>query len=148
MPLVEIEHSMQRAGYPLNVKPHAKPSMTRFDHGGYVGGGTLRGNSFLASGPGSATGPVHDGTFGTDFGGFRAHLGRVFLAPSYDPSSNGRPIYLAYRAETIRVTDVFALRPFRKAVLEKREDKEHGHGKEGGHGGGEHGKGEGKEGGH
>jgi hypothetical protein len=83
-----------------------------------------------------------------DYTGVRAHLGRVFLAPSTDPSQ-GPPIYLGYVAEGRRVTDIFALRPFRKAVLEKREDaEEREHGAEG-HGGGGHGEGgHGAEGGH
>ena len=128
---------MERAGYPLSVKPHAIPSVTRFDHGGYVGGGSLFGNSLRASGPGSALGPTQTGTYGTDFGGFAAHLGRVFLAPSADPS-RGHPAYLAYRTDGPRIVDVFALRPLRKAVLEQREGvHELKYGKEGGHGGGE-----------
>ena len=148
LPHANIEHSAERAGYPLSVKPRAVPTTTRFDHGGYIGGASLRNNNLIARGPGSAIGPVYDGTYGTDYTGFRAHLGRVFLAPSHDPSL-GRPIYLAYNSEGRRVTDVFALRPFRKAVLEKREDAE-----ERKHGGKEHGEGghapegAGKEGGH
>lgn len=138
LPRVPPEHSAARAGNPLSVKPHAVPSVTRFDHGGYVGGARVCGNNLCASGPGSATGPIYDGTFATDFGGFRAHLGRVFLAPSADPS-RGEPIYKRYNADGPRVLDVFALRPLRKAVLEAREDAEHRkHGVEG-HGAGGHG---------
>ena len=137
LPRTPVEHTADRAGYPLSVSRHAVPTYTRYDHGGYVGGASLRNNNLLARGPGSAVGPVYDGTYGTDYTGFRAHLGRVFLAPSADPSL-GRPIYLAYSSEGRRLTDVFALRPLRKAVLEKREhaeerehEKEHG---EKGHG--------------
>ncbi|MFM8271641.1 MAG: hypothetical protein ACKODX_04820 [Gemmata sp.] len=140
-PRIPLEHSMARAGYPLAVSPHAVPSLTRFDNAGYIGGGSLKGNDLLARGPGSATGPVCDGTFGTDFTGFRQHLGRVFLAPSVDPS-RGPSFQKLYNADGPRVVDVLALRPLRKAVLEKREDSEHrrhggeghgaeGHGKEG-----------------
>jgi hypothetical protein len=94
----------------------------------------LRNNNLCARGPGSATGPIRDGTFATDYTGLRAHLGRVFLAPSTDPGA-GRPLYLSYSAEGRRVPDVFALRPFRKAVLEKREAvEEMKHGTEGGAG--------------
>ena len=149
-PRLPIDHSAERAGYPLTVSKLAAPSVTRFDNVGYIGGASLKNNNLCARGPGSAVGPVYDGTFATDYGGVRAHLGRVFLAPSSDVTV-GRPIYLGYVAEGRRVPDVFALRPFRKAVLEKREDAEErrhekeGHGEEGGHGpeGGE-----GKEGGH
>ncbi|AWM40175.1 hypothetical protein [Gemmata obscuriglobus] len=153
-PHTPVEHSAARAGYPLSVKAHAVPSVTRFDHGGYVGGGSLKGNSLLARGPGSALGAPCVGTYGTDFGGFRAHLGRVFLAPSVDPST-GKPIQKLYNADGPRVVDVLALRPLRKAVLERREDMEHakeghggGHGADAGHGGEAKSGGEAKGGGH
>jgi hypothetical protein len=133
-PRVPYTHTMDRAGHPLAVHSHAIPSVTRFDAGGYVGGGRLLHNNLLGRGPWSATGPTQDGTFGTDFGGFRTHLGRVFLAPSYDPS-RGPALAQNYRTDGPRVTDVFALRPLRKAILEKKhavEEWKHG-GKEGGH---------------
>ena len=137
VPRVNIEHSAERAGYPLNVKRHAVPSVTRFDQGGYVGGGSLRNNSLIARGPGSAVGPTQDGTYGTDFGGFRAHLGRVFLASS--DSSYGHPAYLSYRTDGPRIVDVFAIRPLRNGILAKREAAEEmHHGKEE-HGAGGHG---------
>ncbi|QJW93046.1 hypothetical protein [Frigoriglobus tundricola] len=152
LPRRPVEHSAARAGYPQSVSQMAIPGVTRYDNGGYIGGGSIRNNSLVARGPGSATGPVYDGTFGTDYSGVRLHLGRVFLAPSADPS-HGRPIYLAYRAEGHRLPDPFAIRPLRKAVLEAREDREErlhgkeggGHGSEGGHGAEA---GAGKEGGH
>jgi hypothetical protein len=126
---------MQRAGDPLAVHAHAVPSLTAHDYGGYVGGASLKNNSLRARGPYSATGPLCDGTYGTDFGGFRAHLGRVFLAPSNDPS-RGYPFNWNYVAEGPRVTDVFAQRPLRKAILEKKADVEEG--KHGHHGHGAH----------
>ena len=149
LPRTPVEHTAERAGYPLGVSRMAQPTYGRYDHGGYLGGASLRNNNLLARGPGSAVGPVYDGTYGTDYTGFREHLGRVFLAPSADPSL-GRPIYLAYSPEGRRLTDVFALRPLRKAVLEKREDaEERQHGKEGGHGDAGHApEGAGKEAGH
>ena len=106
---------MQRAGNPRNVAPWAVPSVTRFDAGGYIGGGSLRGNSKVAAGP------MTEGTFGTDFAGFRMRKGRVFLAPSADPSA-GVSIARTYRTDGPHVPDVFAIRPFRKAILEKKED--------------------------
>ena len=140
LPHRPVEHSAARAGNPLSIAPWAIPSLTAHDYGGYIGGGSLKNNNLLARGPASAVGPLCDGTYGTDFGGFRAHLGRVFLAPSTDPS-RGYPINWNYRAEGPRVTDVFALRPFRKAVLELHEDAEHRK-----HGGEEHGGGHGSSG--
>jgi hypothetical protein len=147
------DHTMERAGYPQSVRPHAIPSVTRFDNAGYVGGVTLKHNNLLGRGPGSAVGPVYTGVFATDYTGFRQHMGRVFLAASNDPSK-GRYFYRGYWAEGPRVTDVFAIRPLRKAVLEAKHDAEHGGGHgdaghgahEGGHSGEGHG--EKKEGGH
>jgi hypothetical protein len=140
LPKLPQEHSAERAGYPQSVSSWAQPSVTQHDYAGYVGGGSIRNNNLHARGPGSATGPLTDGTFATDYAGVRANLGRLFLAPSDDPSC-GRPIYLAYRAEGPRVPDPLALRPFRNAVLAAREAAEHGgecgHG-EGGHGEGGH----------
>jgi hypothetical protein len=137
-PCRPIDHSAERAGTPLTVSRLAAPSMTRSDGAGYIGGASIRNNNLSARGPCSAVGPIYDGTFGTDYTGVRQHMGRVFLAPSSD-ASVGRPIYLGYVAEGRRVTDIFALRPFRKAVLEKKEEaEERKHGKEG-HGEGGHG---------
>lgn len=135
-PLWPAPHTMERAGYPQQLARCTAPSVTRYDQAGYIGGARLfQNNSLLARGPGAVTGPTQDGTFGTDFAGFRGHMGRVFLAPSNDPS-RGYPISWNYRAEGPRVTDVFAQRPLRKAILEKREDiEERKHGGEGHNGG-------------
>jgi hypothetical protein len=134
-----VDHSMARAGFPQSVRPHAIPSVTCYDNAGYVGGARLKHNNLLGRGPGSATGPIYDGVFATDYTGFRQHMGRVFLAPSHDPSK-GRYFYRGYWAEGPRVTDVFAIRPLRKAILEKHEDLEKRHeGEHGGHGAEGHG---------
>ena len=143
LPRQPVPHTDARAGHPLSVSRLAEPSMTCHDYGGYVGGGSLKNNTLHARGPGSATGPLVCGTYGTDYGGVHGHLGRVFLAPSDDPS-RGYPISWNYRAEGPRVTDVLALRPFRKAVLELHEDaherkyghEEHAHGEPEEHGAG------------
>jgi hypothetical protein len=123
LPKQPVPHTMQRAGYPRSIAPWAVPSVSRYDAGGYIGGGSVKDNSLRATGPLSATGPTDTGTFGTDFAGFKLRMGRVFLAPSADPSQ-GAPISQNYRADGPVVPDVFALRPFRKAVLEKKEDVE------------------------
>lgn len=143
------DHSMERAGYPQSVRPHAVPSVGHVYNAGYVGGARLKHNNLLGRGPGSATGPIYDGTFAIDYTGFRQHLGRVFLAPSADPS-RGRSFARGYWAEGPRVTDVIAIRPLRKAILEKHEDLEKRHeGHEGGHGAEGHGEaGHGAEAGH
>ena len=120
-PRKPVDHSMTRAGNPRSIAWWAQPSVGRHDVGGYVGGGTLKNNTPLAKGPGAVTGPTEDGTFGTDFAGFRTRMGRVFLAPSADPS-RAPSIARAYRTDGPHVPDVFAWRPFRKAVLEKKDD--------------------------
>ncbi|MFO0824440.1 MAG: hypothetical protein U0792_15210 [Gemmataceae bacterium] len=51
--------------------------------------------------------------------------GRVFLAPSYDPSI-GPTIANAYRTDGPHVPDVFAKRPLRNAILERGEDAHNG----------------------
>lgn len=114
------EHTDARAGATMPVAPWAIPGVTRFEAGGYVGGGSLRGNRALARGPYTAPGPTQTGTFGWDFAGFRMRPGRVFLAASADPAA-GPPVARNYRTDGPHVLDVFSLRPFRKAVLEKRE---------------------------
>ncbi len=119
-------HTMERAGNPTTVKRHAQPSVTAKDVGGYIGGGRLHGNRIFAKGSTVATGPVADGTFGTDYAGVKVRPNRVFLAPSYDPSV-GPTVARAYRTEGHYPPDVFALRPFRKAVIEAKEVKEAGH---------------------
>ena len=127
-------HTMERAGYPMEVRPHATPSVTFRDVGGYIGGGRLRHNNFFVRGPFAATGPVNDGTYGTDYAGIRVRPGRVFLGASADPSA-GPSFGRGYRTDGPFPTDVFALRPFRKALVEKREAaEERRHGHENGHG--------------
>lgn len=121
LPHVPPQHTMQRAGNPAAVAWYAMPSVSKFDTGGYVGGGKLLGNNIFSKGPGAATGPLTSGTFGSDFAGFKLRPGRVFLAMSPDPS-RGPAVANGYRTDGPPVPDVFALRPFRKAVLEKKED--------------------------
>jgi hypothetical protein len=119
--LIPPVHTLARAGNPNKVAWWAIPSVTRFDTGGYVGGGSLHGNNVLARGADAVTGPICTGTFGSDFTGLRTRPGRVFLAPSADPS-HGRALARHYRSEVpIHVPDPIALRPLRKAILEQHE---------------------------
>jgi len=115
-----IPHTMERAGFPTTVKPHAIESVPPQAVGGYVGGARLRGNHVFARGAGAAVGAIQDGTYATDYAGIQTRPGRVFLAPSYDPSI-GPTIARAYRTDGPQVLDVFSLRPVRKAVIEARE---------------------------
>jgi hypothetical protein len=131
-----VEHTMARAGYPMDVKPQAIPSLTQFYLPGYIGGGTHAPMVLRSSGPASAVGHVHDGVFGSDFAGFALRGGRVFLVPVSDPQ-RGNVFSRGYSPEGPRTGDIGVLRPYRKAVLELRAAKEHeaegGEGKGGGH---------------
>jgi hypothetical protein len=120
-----VIHSMDRAGYPTEVRPHAIPSVTHRDVGAYVGGGRLLHNRIFARGPYAVTGPVADGTFATDYAGLKVRPGRVFLGASPDPSV-GPTFAGGYRTDAHYPKDVFALRPFRKAIFEKSEKKHAG----------------------
>jgi hypothetical protein len=123
-----LTQSMERAGYPQHIAPWAIPSVTRFEAGGYIGGGCLKGNSIFAKGPFTASGPTYDGTFGWDFAGFGMRPGRLFLAPTGDPSQQRSDISRNYRTEGHYPKDVGLIRPLRRAILEKREVKEERHG--------------------
>jgi hypothetical protein len=120
LPRTQPVHSMEGAGFPTNVSPHAIPSVTARDVGGYVGGGKLFGHSVLARGPLAATGPLADGVYGTDYAGLKVRPNRVFLAASPDPA-RGPAFARGYRTDGPHVPDVFSLRPFRKALFEKKE---------------------------
>jgi hypothetical protein len=121
---------MERAGYPNTLGSHALPGVSRFDAVGYIGGARLVGNGPLVRGNGPATGPVMDGTFGQDFGGFFGHSGRVFLAASNDPSV-GPVLAREYRTFNPHVPTPSTVRPLRRAILKARENREGHEGHEG-----------------
>jgi len=115
-----IPHTDQVAGYPTGINRFATPSLQPQDLGGYIGGGKLHGNGFFQRGASASTGALVDGTYGTDYTGPKLRPNRVFLGASPDPGV-GPSINYTYRTEGPFPKDVFALRPIRKAVLEKRE---------------------------
>ncbi len=131
LPLVPPPNTLARAGYSDEVAPWAIGSVTKYESGGYVGGGSLKSNRVLARGVGTNVGPTQDGTFGLDFIGFHHTPGRVFLAPSPDPSA-AVPIAENYKTDVVFPKDVFNIRPVRKAVVERRNEAEERRG------GGEH----------
>ena len=121
LPRVAPPNTLARAGNSDTLAPWAIPSVTAHEAGGYVGGGSLcKNNRPLARGAGSTAGAPGDGTFGLDYIGVTSRPGRVFLAPSPDPSA-GVAIADNYKTDTHYPKDVFNIRPVRKAVLEKRE---------------------------
>jgi len=115
-----IPHTMERAGHPYSVRAHSIPSVPPAVVGGYIGGARLFGNHIFARGAGASVGAIEHGTYGVDYAGIQTRPGRVFLAPSYDPSI-GPSIARSYRTDGPQVTDIFSLRPVRKAVIEARE---------------------------
>lgn len=128
LPLVPPPNTLARAGNPEEVAPWAIGSVTKYESGGYIGGGSIKSNRVLARGVGTNTGAPGDGTFGLDFIGFHHTPGRVFLAPSPDPSA-GVPIAENYKTDVVFPKDVFNIRPVRKAVVERRheaEERRHG----------------------
>ncbi|HEV3386690.1 MAG TPA: hypothetical protein VG097_17875 [Gemmata sp.] len=120
LPLKPVPHTMERVGNPASATSYALPGVTRFDAGGYVGGARLLGNGPFSRGSAVATGPLNTGTFGTDFGGFLGHTGRVFLAPSANPSV-GPAVARSYRTDGPRIPNPSSFRPIRKSILEAKE---------------------------
>lgn len=131
LPRVPPPNTLARAGNSNEIAPWAIPGVTSHEAGGYIGGGSLvHNNRPLAKGVGSTAGAPGDGTFALDFVGFGHRPGRVFLAPSPDPSAD---VAIAdnYKTDTHYPKDVFNIRPLRKAVVEKREEAHER--REGGH---------------
>jgi hypothetical protein len=120
LPLKPVPHTMERAGNPASMASYAIPGVTRFDAGGYVGGARLLGNGPFSRSSVVATGPLTTGTFGTDFGGFLGHTGRVFLAPSAN-ASVGPAVARSYRTDGPRIPNPSSFRPFRRSILEAKE---------------------------
>jgi hypothetical protein len=91
------QHTAERAGNPTGLSRWAVLTPTPGTAGGYI-----------------------SGTYGTDHVGPLRRYGRIFRAPSADPS-RGASIADNYSTDAAPVKDVFALRPFRKAVIEAKE---------------------------
>jgi hypothetical protein len=95
------EHTMERAGCPLEASCLAKPGRGPKYDGGYVGGGCLLG--------GAGRGPL-DGTWGWDYTGCGCWPHRIFLSWC---GCRGRKPLAGYRADGPPVPDIFAV-PVRK----------------------------------
>jgi hypothetical protein len=104
-------HTDDRAGYPRELAPWAKPGVTAAYAGGQVGGSKL-----FQGGP-----PTGDGAiFGFDYVGCGYWPHRLFLG-----WANGRKVPLAdkgYRTDTFKVPD-----PFSHRLIHKHSE-EHGEG--------------------
>lgn len=121
-PKIPIVQSMERAGNSQSLARFLQPSVGPHEAGGYVGGGSLKGNHPLSKHSGGY-GPVHEGTFGWDFVGFGGRIGRVFLASSPAKKERKAPDFNSgYRTDGPHVSDVFTHRPIRKSVIQAHED--------------------------
>jgi len=103
------DHTMERAGNPLELSPFAKPGIEKHEGPGLIGGSRL----FHGDGP-----VAYDGTFGWDYQGLGWRPGRVFLAWSHDRKH--QPKMGPYKTDTHKLPDPVTLHPLRK-VLEKHE---------------------------
>lgn len=115
--IVPSPHTHERAG---TVKPYSRlaaPGKSPHESGGYIGGGKL------VRGEGRG---VTDGVFGWDYTFFNRRPGRIFLGWYNDSTRNQSPILPRYASEGPRVTDVFALQPFKKAVREAKHERQTG----------------------
>ena len=123
LPRYPAEHTMARAGNADQVAWYARPSVERTTSGGYIGGTRLFGNQLFSRGYSAPTGPITNGTFGTDHTGLRGLPRRVFLRESTDPS-RGADIARNYRTDGPEVPDPVAAQPLRKAKQESAEHRE------------------------
>lgn len=110
-------HTHERAGTSKTISRWAVAGISSHETGGYIGGGKL------IHGEGRG---VQDGTFGFDYTFFGRRPGRIFLGWHNDSTKHQTPILPRYAAEGPRVTDVFALQPFKKAVREAKHEKQTG----------------------
>lgn len=117
--LFPAQHTHERTHTVNPVGNHAVPGKSQYESGGYIGGGKL------VHGEGRG---VQDGTFGWDYTGLGRRPGRIFLGWFNDSPKQGKPVLPRYNSDGPRVTDVFALQPYKKAVREAKAEK---------HGGGE-----------
>jgi hypothetical protein len=115
--IVPSPHTHERAGTDKPYSIFAAAGKSSHESGGYIGGGKL------VHGEGRG---VAEGVFGWDYTFFNRRPGRIFLGWHNDSTKHQSPILPRYAAEGPRVTDVFALQPFKKAVREARHEKETG----------------------
>jgi hypothetical protein len=118
--IIPAVHNHLRTGTD-RIPQYAGPSKTSMETGGYIGGGKL------VRGEGRG---VTDGVFGWDYVGVGRRPGRIFLN-WFNDDPKQTAFLPKYNTEGPRVTDVFALQPFKKAVREARV--EHKEKKAGGH---------------
>lgn len=110
-------HTHQRAGNPLDVKPHAVMARNHLWTGGYVGGGRL---AIFPRKPDGRNLEV-DGTWGWDYVGYR-RPGHVFLdwwhGRKHEPSMG------TYRTDGPHIPDPIAAHPIQKFILGHGHEEE------------------------
>jgi hypothetical protein len=111
------DHTFERAGCSHELSKLAQPTFNPHYANGLVGGGKLvKGDGPAANGT--------DGIFGWDYVLFGRKPDRVFLGFQHN-----RPHQMmngAYNADKPRVFDVFTIRPVRRAILERQNEREGG----------------------
>lgn len=115
--VIPARHTAEGTGTTKPLSRLATGGIGSHESGGYIGGGKL------VHGEGRG---VAEGTFGWDYTFFGRRPGRVFLGWHNDSTRHQTPILPRYAAEGPRVTDVFALQPFKKAVREAKHEKQTG----------------------
>jgi hypothetical protein len=104
-PPTNLPHTHERAGYPLELSPLAKPGITPNYGVGTVGGSKLF----------KGTGPTKDeGIFGWDYVGFGRRPGRLFL--NWARGSKVYPAHNGYKTDGPHVPDVIAIHPIQRAI--------------------------------
>ena len=105
-------HTMERAGFPQEVRPHAIPAVTNRETGGYIGGGRLA--LGLCRKPDGRVTPT-DGTWGWDYVGCGRHPQHIFLDWWHDRRCQPKPG--SYGTDSpIHVPDPIAAHPIQKVL--------------------------------
>ena len=105
------DHTHQRAGYPTCTAWWAVPGGACNECGGLIGGGCLR--------RGTGAGP-YDGTWGWDYVGCGWRPNRIFLGWCPDCARQAKPG--PYNVDGPHVTDVFAIKPVKRAIEKKKQE--------------------------
>lgn len=115
--VIPPRHTAEGTGTTKPLSRLATGGISPHESGGYIGGGKL------VRGEGRG---VAEGVYGWDYTFFGRRPGRIFLGWHNDSTRHQTPILPRYAAEGPRVTDVFALQPFKKAVREAKHEKQTG----------------------
>ncbi len=108
------DHTHERAGRPQSIAWYAVTSWSCKECGGLIGGGSLR--------RGIGAGP-YDGTWGWDYVGNGWRPSRFFLSWTAEGAKKSKPG--PYKVDGPHVTDVFAIKPVKRAIERKNKAEAH-----------------------